>query len=391
MEMSLTLHKVKDEHQKKALNAWKAAEYKGSVICGTGFGKSRVGVLAVSHTLNNSDKPFDKALVLVPTVQLQDQFKEEFTKWGHGDLLNKIEVMCYQSAYKLSGEHYDIVICDEIHLGLSPEHRKFFINNTYKRILCMTATLPEEPEYCAILATLAPTVYSLSLDECVDLKLVAPYKILCIPVDLNEEERTEYKKINNSFGYHKQRLGFGAFLTAKAILADSDATSEDKTTAFQFFACIRKRKKIIDHPSAKVSKLQSLIVNHLDTQILVFGGSNAFTDELCASIDDRAVAYHSAKTTKQKKNALQSFNDGEADILCSTKALNQGFNVPNASVGVICGLTSKSLPMIQRLGRLLRFQKGKTGQVYILYVQDSQEEKWLSEAVKDLRNITWQK
>ena len=59
MEMSLTLHEVKDEHQKKALNAWKSAGYRGSVICGTGFGKSRVGVLAVAHTLNNSDKPFD--------------------------------------------------------------------------------------------------------------------------------------------------------------------------------------------------------------------------------------------------------------------------------------------------------------------------------------------
>jgi ERCC4-related helicase len=47
--------------------------------------------------------------------------------------------------------------------------------------------------------------------------------------------------------------------------------------------------------------------------------------------------------------------------------------------------------MIQRLGRLLRFKEGKTGKVYILYVENSQEEKWLKEAVKGLRNITWQK
>lgn len=390
--MSVINHSVKDEHQKKALNAWRNSNYRGSVICGTGFGKSRVGVLAVAHTLNNSDNSFGKALVLVPTVQLQDQFKEEFMKWGHEDLLDKIEVMCYQSAYKLSGEHYDIVICDEIHLGLSPEHRKFFINNTYSRILCMTATLPEEPEYCTILATLAPTIYNLTLDECVDLKLVAPYSIKCIPINLSADEKLAYKKMNNKFVHWKYILGqFDSFDTAKAILANPNATPEDKMAASQFFNAIRGRKKIIDHASAKVIGLQKIVAKHLDTQILVFGGSNAFTDELCASIDDRAVAYHSAKTTKQKKNALQRFNDGEADVLCSTKALNQGFNVPNASVGVICGLTSKSLSMIQRLGRLLRFKEGKTGQVYILYVQDSQEEKWLKEAVKGLRNITWVK
>jgi len=75
--------------------------------------------------------------------------------------------------------------------------------------------------------------------------------------------------------------------------------------------------------------------------------------------------------------------------LCSTKALNQGFDVPNANMGVICGLTSKSLSMIQRVGRLIRFQKGKVGNIYILYVEDSQEEKWLRQSVKDLNNINW--
>ena len=391
MEMQLNLHTVKDEHQKKALNAWRAADYKGSVICGTGFGKSRVGVLATSYTLNNPDCG-NRAIVLVPTVQLQDQFKEEFKKWGHENLLDNIEVVCYQSAYKIRDQHYSIVICDEIHLGLSPEHRKFFINNTYDKMLCMTATLPEEPEYCALLATIAPTVYSLTLDECVDLKLIAPYEIVCVPVSLSEDEQKAYKKMNNKFVHWKYILGqFDSFNNAKAILANPNATSQDKMAASQFFNAIRGRKKIIDHASAKVIGLQKIVVEHLDTQILVFGGSNAFTDELCASIEDRAVSYHSSQTTKTKRNALERFNSGDADVLCSTKALNQGFNVPNASVGVICGLTSKSLSMIQRLGRLLRFKEGKTGKVYILYVENSQEEKWLKEAVKGLRNITWQK
>ena len=102
------------------------------------------------------------------------------------------------------------------------------------------------------------------------------------------------------------------------------------------------------------------------------------------------MSYHSSKSVKQRKDALQRFNDGDADIICSTKALNQGFDVPHASVGVICGLTSKSLPMIQRVGRLLRYQKDKVGKVYILYVKDSQEEKWLNKAVVGLKNIHWE-
>ena len=77
-------------------------------------------------------------------------------------------------------------------------------------------------------------------------------------------------------------------------------------------------------------------------------------------------------------------------MLCSTKALNQGFDVPDANMGIICGITSKSLSMIQRVGRLIRFQEGKTGEVIVLYVRDSQEEKWIKNAVKNLKNVTFE-
>ena len=92
---------------------------------------------------------------------------------------------------------------------------------------------------------------------------------------------------------------------------------------------------------------------------------------------------------KQKEQALEDFKTGKATVLCSTKALNQGLDIPDANMGVICGLTSKSLSMIQRVGRLIRFQEGKTGEIYILYVENSQEEKWLKTAVKSLNNVNW--
>ena len=58
----------------------------------------------------------------------------------------------------------------------------------------MTATLPEEFEYKEILFGLAPTVYKISLDKCVELGLVSPYQIICIPIELTTVEEQEYKK-----------------------------------------------------------------------------------------------------------------------------------------------------------------------------------------------------
>ena len=137
----LNMIKSKDIQQKKALNAWAQAKFKGSVIAGTGFGKSRVGVIAIGQTLRRDETA--SGLVLVPTTQLQDQFTDEFHKWGYSDVLDRVDVLCYQTAYKLQEQSYKIVVCDEIHLGLSPEYRKFFENNKYERLLCMTATLPK--------------------------------------------------------------------------------------------------------------------------------------------------------------------------------------------------------------------------------------------------------
>ena len=71
--------------------------------------------------------------------------------------------------------------------------------------------------------------------------------------------------------------------------------------------------------------------------------------------------------------------------------MNQGFDVPDSEVGIIAGLDSKALPMIQRIGRLLRLSEDKIGKIFILYVADSQEEKWLKTAVSKLSNINWLK
>ena len=384
------VNKIKDTEQRHALNMWAKTGFVGSIIAGTGFGKSRCGVLAAGKTLRDHIEGEGRGIVLVPTVQLRDQFEEEFSKWGYEDVVDNIDFVCYQSAYKLKDNHYNIVVCDEVHLGLSPEYRKFFENNTYDRLLCMTATLPEENEYKLHLFKLAPTVYRISLDQCVAMGLVSPYDIVCVPIKLTDEEQKEYKSINKKFVYWKYQLGqFGAFDAAKAIMANKNASAKDKQAAARFYACIRDRKKIVDFASNKVAQLQKLVIQNLDSKMLVFGGANAFTDTLCDATQPFSVSYHSGKTKKQRENALLDFKEGNKNVLCSTKALNQGLDVPDASVGVVCGLTSKALPMIQRIGRLIRFQEDKKGRIYILYVKDSQEEKWLKSSVKGLKNITW--
>ena len=150
------INKIRDKEQKKALNNWAITGFNGSIIAGTGFGKSRCAILACNYILENVVN--SKIHILVPTIQLQDQFIDEFHKWDLENCLDNVEILCYQSAYKLKSNQYDLVVCDEIHLGLSPQYRKFFENNTYNKLLCMTATLPEEEEYKHLLGMIAKSL-----------------------------------------------------------------------------------------------------------------------------------------------------------------------------------------------------------------------------------------
>jgi len=381
-EMS-NFYATKDQKQREALNRWAATGAVGSIVAGTGFGKSRCGVLATKWALKDGGR----ALVLVPTTQLQAQFEEEFEKWDAGHLLDNIDIVCYQSAYKLVDEHYTIVVCDEVHLGISEQYRKFFFNNTWDKLLCMTATIPEDEEYRNYLMHLAPVRFHLSLDECVALGLVSPYEIVCIPLELNDADKEEYKKAQLKFVRSKYLIGeYDTFTAAKLILAKQ--MKGDMGAAKRFFEAIRERTNVINHATVKIDKAKELIKQHTNDKILVFTGSNKFSDTMADSLD--AFVYHSGLTKKQREKSLEDFREKDGAVLCSTKALNQGFDVPDASIGIIAGLNSKSLPMIQRVGRLLRLSTDdKIGKIYILYIKDSQEEKWLKNAVKTLNNVTW--
>lgn len=395
--MNLEGKSKRDIAQQVAGKNLKQAGYNGSVIAGTGFGKTRVLVNAAIEKVNNGQ---NRVLVLVPFDHLKDRFKTEFINvlgrtFGVYFWNTNVQTECYASIEKLDPTDYCMILGDEIHLGLTDRCMEFYRRAERLKIpmtFC-TATLPEDPEYRKRLLNIAPPVYEITIDECVVQGFVAPYSIQCIGIDLTDEEAKKYKTVNANFGYWKGKLGLDAFRFANIILGNKKAYNKNMIeAALGFYRAIRQRKKIIDHAMNKVFMAKE-VVNALPGKKLVFGGDNEFTDLLHGSIDGSGV-YHSKVPKKQRDAALDDFRTGRINVLCSTKALNQGLDIPDASVGVICGLTSKSLTMIQRVGRLVRRDPAdpdKTGNVVIVYVKDSQEEKWLHNSLKDIdaSNVVW--
>lgn len=367
-------------------------DQRSSLFMSPGSGKTRIGVIAAGE---NIKKYGGKWLVSVPKENLIKQWKDEFIKWKYKTESNNIDFICHASNAKVNINNYDGVIVDESHLCIGSEVHGAIFNYEYKlhnkKLLCLTGTKPDKEKLDLLLCS-APCSFELTLDEAVELKLISEYIINVIEVQLTVKELLEYKKAQHSFVYYKSLLGnFDAFDKATEILKNSKASNFDKKNATMFYGAIRKRKTIAQNAQSKLPIAKELIDLYPDHNIITFGETNISTTALHKSIGARALLFHSGLKDSQKQEALKKFNDKRTkeNVMCSTRALSEGFNVPQINMAIVTAFTSKANTLIQRLSRSTRYIEGKQAKIFILCVPDSQEQTWLKTALKSVSHVRY--
>ena len=65
--------------------------------------------------------------------------------------------------------------------------------------------------------------------------------------------------------------------------------------------------------------------------------------------------------------------------------LNEGHNIEGVDCALVEQLNSNEINLIQRIGRVLRFEENKSGEVWILVAKDTQDEVWASSALKSFK------
>ena len=72
---------------------------------------------------------------------------------------------------------------------------------------------------------------------------------------------------------------------------------------------------------------------------------------------------------------MTDFRENRVRILIACRCLDEGLDVPDASVGIILSSSAVSRQRVQRLGRILRRADGKHAAcLYYLYIQESAED-----------------
>jgi superfamily II DNA or RNA helicase len=201
--LALELKDTREPHQYQvqALDAWKQANGRGSIVLPTGAGKTLVAIHAICH-INSS------TVVLVPTTSLVYQwytlltnvFQTEIGVYYSGEKrVLPLTATTYHSAGDLIAEYgntFKLLICDEVHHLPAKTWGEAALMAPAPFRLGLTATYPEEHEQIGerwrLDELIGPIVYTQRLETLLG-KQLAEYRTQRVRVDLTREERNSYE------------------------------------------------------------------------------------------------------------------------------------------------------------------------------------------------------
>ena len=377
------------QHQGKAVAGWCDAGYRGVLEMATGSGKTITAMIG-AYRLHEENKPL-LIVVAAPYVPLIEQWCDEIAPFG----IKPVNLTTAGSAAKRARElqklkrrlrtglsdveavvvshdtlctpdflavveAFDctrLLIADEVHnLG-----RPSFINDPpefleYRLGLSATPIRQYDEEGTeALFGFFGPVAFRFTLEEAIGRCLVE-YDYYVHAVYLTNIEMDEWFELTGKIKQNTWR---------------SEGGKPDEFLA----KLLRDRRALLETASGKVATLDALLREEDTSSLrhtLVYTsdkGPNQL-DNVNGLLRDRNILFHqlTAEETasrNQTKQIIESFQEGEIQVLTAKRVLDEGVNIPQICRAFILASTTVERQWVQRRGRLLRTCRaiGKTHSV----------------------------
>lgn len=356
------------DYQKQAIENWAKSSMRGCVILPTGAGKTAVGIRAI-------EKANASTLVIVPTIDLMEQWKSNISKYlfgggsnsstdskniqvgklgGGEEELQAVTVSTYDSAYLRApaiGNQFELVIFDEVHHLPAPGYRSIAEQFVAPYRLGLTATIEREDGLHGMIPYLTGgVVFRLGPQELSAQRHLAEYTIDRRQVSLTTEEQQEYEDNYSKFLANLKKLGFKTpsmhNLKRLIMMSNRNKIARDALLARN------KANEIALNSRSKVGELQKILQEHKRVKTIIFTQNNKMVYHLSDRFLIPFITYKTAKD--ERHNVLDGFKSGRYSVIATSKVLDEGVDVPDAELGIILSGTGSGRELVQRLGRLLR-------------------------------------
>lgn len=376
--LELTHHGRREAHphQREALAAWKKAGRRGVLVLPTGSGKSYLAELAIADAARST-------LILAPTIDLMNQwydllctsFQREVGLIGGGYYdVQPITVTTYDSAWihmERLGDRFGLIVFDECHHLPGPSYAHAAECALAPFRLGLTATPERSDGRESLLDQLVgPVALRRTIADLAG-EFLAEYEVVRLAVELSPEEaeayaeaRGEYQDFVRSQGISMRGpAGFQRFVMISS-------RSEWGRRAFKAFQ--RSRQIALAAPS-KLTALEQLLRRHRRDRVIIFTHRNDMVHEISRRFLIPAITHHTG--AKERHSLLETFREGRLPALVTSRVLNEGVDLPVASVGIVLSGSGSIREHVQRLGRILRRQEGKEAVLYEIITRGTVEER----------------
>lgn len=390
-------------YQLEAHEKWLANDKKGLFNMATGTGKT----LTSLNCLLNEYKigKHYKAIILVPTKALLEQWKNECKKFNFNNIItvsNKekwpqnisflnsasnfidisfVIIVTYAAFYKKNFQaHFQelpkdtLFIADEAHNLGSPNisrllpkihlHKRIGLSATPDRQFDDTGNKKIE----IFFNDTPPYIYSFTMDKALKMGWLCKYKYYPHIIKLTDTELSEYIKKS------KQLIKY--FDTKTKKYKDCKEVEmlllERKRIIHKAFNKIEMFRKIIEEEFNKKGTLKYSLVyvpegiepnyekdddqNETVEDIKLI---NEYTKVISRTHSSIMVKQFTSNTIN-RDHIIKEFQNGDIDVLTSIKCLDEGVDVPRTELAVFCSSTGNPRQFIQRRGRVLRIHPEKT-------------------------------
>ncbi|WP_019501223.1 DEAD/DEAH box helicase [Pseudanabaena sp. PCC 6802] len=366
-------------HQSEALEGWQQAGKQGVVVLPTAAGKTYLAQLAMQLVARST-------LIVVPTIDLMHQWYAhlvaafpdvEVGLLGGGSRdRTPLLVATYDSAAinaETLGNKYGLLVFDECHHLPTDFNRVIAEYSIAPYRLGLTAT-PDRTDgrHADLDLLIGREVYRKTAEE-LSGQALADHEIVQIKVKLSSQERDRYDRLTDTRNQflRESHISLGSMQGWQNFVQASARSQAGRRAMLAH----RRAKEIALGTDGKLRVMADLLAQHYPERVLIFTNDNATVYRISQDFLVPAITHQTP--VKERHAILTRFRQGEYKTLVTSHVLNEGVDVPDASVAILLSGTGSAREYIQRLGRILRrgADPNKQAILYEVIAENTSEER----------------
>ena len=417
------------KYQQQAFDNWRKNKQKGLFAMATGTGKTITSLNCLLEIYKRYG--FYKAIILVPTQTLVEQWIEECKKFDFRKIYtvysknpnwrNEIELLHLKEDFKGLGDETSFVIistyssfvrenvfsalnsfsknrtlliADEAHNMGSKRVLDRIDSIKYLRRIGLSATPFRQFDELGnrkineFFGSSDGFTFEYSMREAIDNDFLCRYYYYPHIVRLNDAEMYEYLKISKQlskfYNYDKESFAQSDDILIALLLKRKKIIHKAQQKEMIFESILKERYK--EKGNLKYTLVYVPEGNRPDSFADIFDTTETldvddisehlidkYTQIVC-SISPKMTVREFTSDSKERSKILEDFSSGKLEVLTSMKCLDEGVDVPRSEMAIFCASTGNPRQFVQRRGRILRKHKDK----YRAVIHDLIVAPWIS-------------